>query len=306
MKTMIIVAMFAMSVSSQVCVDKAKVVPPVLTETAREAYTNNLNVALSNFKAKPGANSYIWLARRQGYLGQYREAIATLSAGIQRWPDDARFLRHRGHRYITLRCFNDAINDLQRASDLTLSKPDEVEEDGVPNARNIPTSTLQTNIWYHLGLAHYLTGDFGRGAAGFMEAFKRAKNPDMQVAAAHWVYMSAKRSGDEPGRSAQGLIDREIKDDLDIIENFDYYKLIKLYKGRLTVPDLKNQIEGSASTLSNASIGYGLGNWFLYNGDKGKALEVFRKIVDGNQWASFGYIAAEQELVRMTKSQTSN
>jgi tetratricopeptide (TPR) repeat protein len=303
MKTMIIVAMFAMSVSSQVCVDKARVVPPVLTEAAREAYTTNLDVALSNFKAKPGANSHIWLARRQGYLGQYKEAIATLSAGIQRWPDDARFLRHRGHRYITLRCFDDAINDLQRASDLTLSKPDEVEEDGIPNARNMPTSTLQTNIWYHLGLAHYLKGDFGRATSGFMEAFKRAKNPDMQVAAAHWVYMSARRSGDKPGRSAKGLINREIKDDLDIIENTDYYKLIKLYKARLTPSDLENEIAGSANTLSNASLAYGLGNWFLYNGDKEKALNIFRTIVGGNQWASFGYIAAEQELARMATSQ---
>ncbi len=52
----------------------------------------------------------------------------------------------------------------------------------------------------------------------------------------------------------------------------------------------------NADTLGNASLGYGLGNWFLYNGEKEKAMKVFRRITAGNQWASFGYIAAEMEL----------
>jgi tetratricopeptide (TPR) repeat protein len=294
---MIIVAMLAMSVSSQVCVDKAKVVPPVLTETAREAYTNNLNVALSNFNAKPGANSYIWLARRQGYLGQYREAIATLSAGIQRWPDDARFLRHRGHRYITLRCFDDAIKDLEKAQHLMRGTPDEIEPDGLPNAKNIPTGTLYTNTYYHLGLAYYLVGDFSRAAQAFMNSFNAATNPDMKVAAAHWVYMSARRYGDEAGPA--GLLKREIKDDLELIENHDYYTLIKMYKAKAPLNEIEKAISDKSETLSAASLGYGLGNWHFYNGDKEKAREIFRKIVAGNQWASFGYIAAEADLARL-------
>ena len=296
MKTIILAAIFAMPVSAQVCIDQAKVVAPVLSDAARKTHTENLDIALANYKAKPGANSVIWLARRQGYLGQYKEAIATLSAGIQRWPDDPRFLRHRGHRYITLRCFEDAIKDLQKASDMTFSKPDEVEPDGIPNARNIPTSTLNTNIWYHLGLAHYMKGDFSRAAAGFMQAFNRATNPDMKVAAAHWVYMSARRYGEKTSPAV--LLRQEIKDGLDVIENVDYYKLIKLYKGRLKSADLELEIQGDANTLGSASLAYGIGNYFLYNGDRIKASDIFRQIVSGNQWASFGYIAAEAELAR--------
>ena len=44
-------------------------------------------------------------------------------------------------------------------AELTSGLPDEVEPDGLPNAQNIPTGTLQFNIFYHLGLAHYLKGD---------------------------------------------------------------------------------------------------------------------------------------------------
>ena len=55
-----------------------------------------------------------------------------------------------------------AIADLRRASQLVAGKPDEVEPDGAPNKAGIPRSTLQSNIWYHLGLAQYLRGDFRR------------------------------------------------------------------------------------------------------------------------------------------------
>jgi hypothetical protein len=50
--------------------------------------------------------------------------------------------------------------------------------------------------------------------------------------------------------------------------------------------------------LSNATVGYGVGNWFLYNRQQAEATKVFKQVTAGNQWASFGYIAAESELKR--------
>lgn len=87
----------------------------------------------------------------------------------------------------------------------------------------------------------------------------------------------------------------QVKDNLAIIENDDYYKLIKLYQGKLKPKDLLMQ---DADNLSNASLGYGLGNWFLYNGQKDEAMKIFRQITSGNQWSSFGFIASEAELSR--------
>ena len=60
-------------------------------------------------------------------------------------------------------------------------------------------------------------------------------------------------------------------------------------------------VHDKADTVGNASLGYGLGNWFLYNRDKIRARQIFRKIVNGDQWASFGFIAAELELARLEK-----
>jgi tetratricopeptide (TPR) repeat protein len=295
MKTMILVSILAMPAFAQACVNNAKVVAPALSEAARKTFTENLDVARGNYAAKPGANSVIWLARRQGYLGQYKEAIATLSAGIQRFPDDSRMYRHRGHRYITLRCFDDAIRDLEKAAALIRGKTDEVEPDGLPNPKNIPTSTLQSNIWYHLGLAYYLKGDFERALNAYDEAEKVSTNPDMLVATKHWQYMTLRRLG--KGEEASAAV-KVIPENLDIIENQDYYKLVKLYKGTASGEMLLKEFEASADSISKASLGYGLGNRWLYHNRPIEAKEIFRKIIAGNQWASFGYIAAEKELAR--------
>ncbi len=267
----------------------------------RSLYEQKLAEAEAVHLEKPNeADSIIWLGRRMAYLGRYKDAVRVFSSGMVLFKNDARFYRHRGHRYLTLRCFDDAIRDLQTAERLTVGKPDEVEPDGLPNAKNIPTSTLQTNIWYHLGLAQYLKGDFSMAAARFMGVFNRATNPDMRVAAGYWVYMSARRSGLR--KDADRFLKTELKDNLQLIENHEYYKLIKLNKGVIKVDDLLKEIGSDANTLKSSTLGYGIGNYFLYNGTEEKATAIFRKIVAGDQWASFGYIAAEVELGRLNKN----
>jgi pentatricopeptide repeat protein len=52
--------------------------------------------------------------------------------------------------------------------------------------------------------------------------------------------------------------------------------------------------------MHGAALGYGYGNWLLYNGRTDEARAVFDQMVSAkNQWASFGFIAAEAELARM-------
>ena len=276
----------------------AKEVKPHLSKAAEEKYGQELSAASAKATADPTADNLIWQARRQGYLGNYKEAISTLSTAIGKFPKDARLYRHRGHRYITLRCFDDAIKDLEFAAKLIKGKPDEIEPDGLPNAANIPTSTLQSNIWYHLGLAYYLKGDLKRAANSYKEAMKVSKNSDMLAATSHWYYMTLRRI--EENKEAERLLG-PINGDFEVIENTDYLRLLRLYRDEVRAEALLNEIGEKAETLGNASIGYGLGNWYLYNGDKEKAMDIFRKITAGNQWASFGYIAAETELRRIKR-----
>ena len=288
---------FAVAAFSQPCVDAAKQVKPVLPDAAAKNYEANLAVAREAYNRNPNvADELIWFGRRTAYLGEYKEAIRIFTEGIKKFPGDARLYRHRGHRYITLRCFDDAIRDFETASRLIKGKPDSIEPDGIPNERNTPTSTLQSNIWYHLGLAYYLKGEFRNAERAYREAWKVSKNDDMRVATGYWHYMVLRRMG----KTAEaGRVLAQFSENLAVIENDDYLKLIRLNKGAANAADMIASIGGAAETLGSASLGYGLGNYHLYNGDRGKAAELFRKVVAGDQWASFGYIAAEAELRRL-------
>jgi len=283
------------SVLGQPCLQRAEEIAPPLTRETRRDFEAKLTEARKNAETDASADNLIWLGRRIAYLGHYKNAIQVFTEGAEKFPDDARFLRHRGHRFITLRCFDLAIADFNRAVKLIKGKLDQIEPDGLPNARNTPTSTLQSNIWYHLGLAHYLKGDFKAALKAYREAEKVSTNPDMMVATTNWLYMTLRRLGRE--KEATKVV-AAIKPDLDVIENADYYKLIRLYQGKTSVDDLLKEVNGPGSALSKASIGYGLGNWFLYNNRRDEAEKIFRQIILGNQWASFGHIAAEAELSR--------
>ena len=87
------------------------------------------------------------------------------SKGVAAHPNNPRMYRHRGHRYITTRQFDRAIADFEKAATLIKGTPDEIEPDGAPNPTGKPRSSLHFNIWYHLGLAHYLKGDYQKAAA---------------------------------------------------------------------------------------------------------------------------------------------
>lgn len=239
------------------------------------------------------AENIIWLGRRAAYLWRYREAIEVFSKGIALHPDDPRLYRHRGHRYISIRQFDKAADDLRRAAKLAEAMEDEIEPDGQPNAKNIPTSTLKSNIWYHLGLVYYLKGDFGDAEQAYRECLKYSTTDDMLCATADWLYMTLRRSGKrQEAEEVLGLI----PEDMEIMENFAYQRRLLMYKGVLTPDDLLK--EDSLSDLDLATQGYGVANWYLYNGDSRRALSLFRRITAGSYWPAFGYIAAEAELAR--------
>jgi tetratricopeptide (TPR) repeat protein len=292
----ILLVVFSSLAFGQNCSDRAKLVAPVLAENTRKSYETKLAEAKEKFDENPNnADAMLWLGRRTAYLGNYRDAVKIFTKGIEKFPEDAWFYRHRGHRLITLRCFDDAIQDLENAAKLVKGKKDEVEPDGLPNSRNIPTSTLQTNIFYHLGLAYYLKADFENALKAFRACEKLSKNPDMLVATHHWLYMTLRRLT-KPKEADRTVT--EIEDNLDVIENGDYYKLVQFYQGKRKADFLEKEIGTDFNTVGATTLGYGLGNWFLVNGNQEKALKIFRQITAGNQWASFGFIAAEAELKR--------
>ena len=148
-----------------------------------EKVLENLAAARVDYARDPNdADNAIWLGRRIAYTGDYRGAIEIFSVGIMKHPDDARFYRHRGHRYISIRELDRAIADLEHAALLIAGTEDEVEPDGAPNPAGIPVSTLHSNIWYHLGLTYYLKGDLDNALRIYDIAIEQTPNDDMRVA----------------------------------------------------------------------------------------------------------------------------
>lgn len=260
----------------------------------RAKLDSNLAKAQADYQQNPkDPERLIWLGRRLAYLWRYREAIEVFSKGIALHPKSYKLYRHRGHRYITVREFDNAIADLEKAAKLIRNVPDETEPDGAPNQYNIPTSTSHSNIWYHLGLAYYLKGDFENALRGFLECMKFSKNDDMICATSDWLYMIYRRLG--RAAEAQKVLD-SIHENMNILENHAYHKRLLMYKGLLSPDSLLDT--KNASDLDIATQGYGVGNWYFYNGETEKAKEIFARVRKGKYWAAFGYIAAEADLRR--------
>lgn len=233
-------------------------------------------------------DNIIWYGRFMAYKGDYNAAINIYSRGIELHPEDARMYRHRGHRYISTRQLGNAIADFEKAAELIEGTENGMEPDGMPNARGIPVSSLHGNIWYHLGLAYYLDDDLPNALRGFSNGLAAGSYADNVVSTTHWIYMINRRLGDE--EAAAAAIEG-ITADMDIIENFAYHQLVLFYKGELSEEELTG--DGPAGD----AITYGVGNWHLQNGNKDRARKIFDDLLSGPVWASFGYIAAESDML---------
>ena len=263
-----------------------------VSDKARAIYESKLAEAKVNFQNNPSADNLIWLGRREAYLGNYETAIDLYTKGIDEYPKDARFYRHRGHRYISSRCFDLAIKDFKKAVGLTRYEDNEMEPDGLPNALGIPTSTLQGNIYYHLGLTYYIQKKYHKARYAYEKCLKLAENNDSYVAAANWLYVIYRHLGQD--RRASKLLST-IEDDMDLIENHSYQTILQLYQNKIDPIDLEKEIMDGQS-LANTTLAFGLGNYYSINGDEDKAQYLFNMVTRGNQWSAFGYITSESRL----------
>jgi tetratricopeptide (TPR) repeat protein len=254
------------------------------------------DAAKAAYEAQPeDADKLIWFGRWTAYKGDYREAIRIYSLGIRKFPEDARFLRHRGHRYISIREFDRAVQDFEKAAALIEGTEDQVEPDGMPNAQNIPVSSLHSNIWYHLGLAYYLKNDLENALRVYRLGLEGPQNDDKIVSTTHWLYMTLRLL--ERDESAQQALE-PIQKEMNIIENMAYHQLCLFYKGELTEADITSEY---FTDIMNDAVAYGVANYHMYNGDRMRAKEILEKILAGKSWVSFGYIAAEADYVREFK-----
>ncbi len=269
---------------------------PVFSEQQQNRLDSNLMLAQKNFDNEHSELNYIWLGRRTAYMSRYAEAIAIFTEGIDQYPNSYKLYRHRGHRYISTRKFDEAIEDFEKAVELMPKDTLEIEPDGIANQINQPLSSTQFNVWYHLALAYYLKGDYESAITAYQKCMETSINDDLLVATSDWLYMTLIRQGKE--QEAVELL-AGISTEMDIIENDSYHKRLLMYKGELTPEEVLDVDESADYDLALATQGYGVGNYYLSKGDTLKAKEIFSAVLAGKHWSAFGYIAAEADMMRL-------
>ncbi len=248
------------------------------------------NAKATYMKNPNDLDAVVWYGRRTAYLGHYKKAISIYTEGIEKHPNEARLYRHRGHRYLTTRQYDNAIADFEKAATLIEGKEDVTEKDGVINPRNIQLTTLHGNIWYHLGLAYYLNNDMEKALTYFSKREVTNKYDDNIVSVGHWLYMINRRLGNI--ETANTVLEM-VKPNMDIIENMDYHKICLFYKDSSVIPTIDEKKEGDA-------VLYGYGNWYLYHKqDTIKAKHYYNTLLKEGAPSSFAYLAAEVDLKKL-------
>lgn len=238
--------------------------------------------ARKNLEANPkDPKLALALSLAQAGRRQYREAIATCTKGLAATPNDVGLLVERGHRELGLREFAAAQKDLERAESIDPKK---------------------TDIYYHLGLAHYFQGQFATAADAFRKGLALAPNDDSVIDYSNWLYASLRRAN-KPDDAATVLkrITPETKNKEPHIAF--YLRLLRFYQGAMPEievlpqkPTDPNDLEGE---LAFDTVAYGVGNWHLYMRDPEQPEQLFRRVVTGNAWNAWGFIGSEVELARM-------
>lgn len=245
---------------------------PAGVEYRAQADTGPIARATAALAADPqNVDKIIALGVAQSGARQFREAIETFSRGMKVAPTNAMLYRWRGHRYLSVREFDKAKADLERGLALD---PDNY------------------GVLYHLGIIRFVRGDFNGAAEMFTRAQPRAPDAGELAGSTDWLWMSLMRAGKKADAAAM-LAKRP--DSLQV--NNAYRQRLKLYRGESKPEDVFTPAD--TADVQVATLSYGLGNWYLVNGDTAKAKTYFDRSVKSGGWPGFGFIMSEVELKRL-------
>ena len=213
----------------------------------------------------------IALGLAQSGAQQFRAAVQTFTRGLATAPDNATLYRWRGHRYLSLREFDKARADL---------------------ARGLEIAPTNYGILFHLGIIHFIRGEFATAAELFRRAQPVAPNPGELAGSTDWRWMSLARAGRMA--EAKAMLDQR-PDSLPVDPNYGYARRLALYRGTIQPGDLIRERDDDTTV---ATLAFGLGNWHLVRGDTAAARAMFQRAVASGGWAAFGFILSEVELAR--------
>lgn len=236
---------------------------------------------LSAIEAKIAAdpdNAALWMEKglTLAKSSLYREAEECYAHAIALDPFNAVLYRHRGHRMLSQWRFEDACADFTVAAHL-------MPENGPEN----------WNIWYHLGLSHFLLGEYEKAAEAYQHCLDISKNDGDLIAVCDWYYMTELRLGN-PKKAAQVI--EHVHEDFDPGENTAYFRRLLMYKGIVKPEEVLPADLNSMEPLEIITMGFGLSNYYYFNGEVDKSNQIIDMILKAGDehdcYFAFGYLAA--------------
>jgi tetratricopeptide (TPR) repeat protein len=244
---------------------------PTGVEYRSQADTGAIARAQQALAADPrNVQRIVDLGTAQSGARQFREAIETFTRGLAMSPDNPLLLRWRGHRYLSVREMDRALDDLTRGARLD--------------------STIY-GIWYHLGIVRFARGEFDLAAQAFARGQPRAPDAGELAGSTDWLWMSLSRAG--RAAEARAMLARR-PDSLPV--NNAYTRRLKLFRGEIGPDDVFTPAD--TADVQVATLSYGVGNWYLVRGDTARARTWFERSIKSGGWPGFGFIMSEVELRR--------
>jgi Flp pilus assembly protein TadD len=213
----------------------------------------------------------IHLGVAQSGARQYREAIETFTRGLTLAPNNALLYRWRGHRYLSVRELDRAMDDL---------------------THGLALDSTMYGILYHLGIVRFARGDFSGAAEAFARAQPRAPEAGELAGSTDWLWMSLARAGKVA--EANAMLARH-PDSLPVSNA--YAQRLRLYRGEIGPGAVITPAD--TEDIAVATLSYGLGSWYLVRGDTTQARAWFERSVASGGWPAFGFIVSEIELRRL-------
>jgi len=245
-------------------------------------------------KAPTNPELILAAARARDASLQFSSSVQLYTKAITYAPADPRFYRMRGHRYISLRKFPDAIKDLEKV-------------------RALAPSSFEGA--YYLGLAYYFNGAYNDSANEFARCVNMAGKPDEHakslpkgmpscatlhqnleflVGMADWHWRALRRAN-RPDEARDVL--KAIPAGAQIRDSISSYRALLFHKGTMKESEVLEGLTGGA--YANAASALALSH--LLDKRTAAACGLWKK-ASAEPWQNFGVIAAEVELASSSRA----
>lgn len=206
----------------------------------------------------------------------YEEAIEILSTMIKKDPDDHLLYRHRGHRYLSISCFDEAVEDLKFSLKIEPS---------------------YWKNWYYLGMISFFKGDYEAALTNFDRAME-IEGPESSHCGAiiNWEFVTLSHLDQRNSEKANKIMSYIVPGKCN--EKSAYVNMILMNKGLKNFDEVARLMEES-DDIDYPTYGYGLAAYCYYTGDKDKSKKILNYLIDNAKgWYTLGYKACEAEKKR--------